>query len=880
MTKEFDTDALLAMLAEKPLEKKEIAKRMGLKGADKIPLKAALKKLLADEKVVLVGRQTYAINGFTPTVLMVEIIETSEDDLVAEPVEGKHEIRVRIPATDKLAGKLHIRARALVRVADEESEGHYTATVIKAFSKPEKEHVVGVFTSAKLGGTISPVNRKDKGHYVVPPGKELDAKDGDVVLAGIAGGSSSGRRGGQTPAAVEEIVGHIDEPRVVSLIAIADHDIPFDFPAEVTGEAEKFKTPPKLGDREDLRDVPLITIDGADARDFDDAVFAEPTKDGGWHLIVAIADVSYYVREGSALDREAYKRGNSCYFPDRVVPMLPEHLSNGLCSLNPDEDRACMAVHVWLDENGVKTGHKFVRGLMRSHQRNTYEYVEENKSDYKDLYSVFKVLNQQRKDRGTLDLIVPEQKIAFNDQGQIESITTRTSLEAHKLIEEFMILANVCAAETLTEKGYSAVFRVHDLPSKEKMDDLSIFLKDMPYSLPKGAKPTPKAFMNILTKAKGQREERLINTLVLRSQSQALYDTENIGHFGLALENYAHFTSPIRRYADLLVHRALISACNLGEGGLAETDKNKIKQQLQTAAEHISVTERRAISAERDSTSRYLASYLSGQEGAKFPAIINGVTGKGMFVTLEETGADGFLPMRMLSDDYYIYDEQKHVMFGRRHGRKFRLGDEVVVELVEADGLTGGLIFKIEGMADSGGRGGSRDRNRGGNRGGGGGKPRRFDKKGGRDFSDKSGKEGRGDSRKRGGDKPDKQRSPDDKFKHKKRAEETAKTDGGEKSDTTPNFKKRNSHRKGRPDNRKPENRNSDNRKPDNEKSEKGKSGGDDTGKSHKGPNRGPHKGPNKGKPGNRNNRKEGGGGKPSHAGGKPKHKKGPRKDS
>ncbi|MBT3533497.1 MAG: ribonuclease R, partial [Rhodospirillaceae bacterium] len=516
-----------------------------------------------------------------------------------------------------------------------------------------------------------------------------------------------GRRHGLREARVVEVLGDMDDRRAISLIAIHSNDIPDVFPPEAEAEAEAAK-PVGLGNREDLRHLPLITVDGADARDFDDAIWAAPDDDpknkGGWQVIVAIADVAHYVTHNSALDREARKRGNSVYFPDRVVPMLPEALSNNLCSLRPDEDRPVMAVTMRLDAKGRRLEHKFHRAMIRSAARVIYEDLqaahdgEPNEqtapildSVIEPLYGAWSALMRAREGRQPLDLDLPEMKITLGEDGKIADIHPRRRLDAHRVIEEFMIEANVAAAETLEEQKMPCVYRVHDVPDREKLLGLREFLSSLNLSITLGERPRPELFNRILVKAKGTDQWEAVNQSILRSQSQARYDPENIGHFGLARSRYAHFTSPIRRYSDLLVHRALIRGGGFGNDGLRDDEADR----LAATSEHISNTERRAMVAERDANDRYMAAFMAERAGAEFEARINGVTRAGLFLTLTETGADGLLPMRYLHDDYYQVDEAQKALIGERSGARYRLGDSLTARLVEVNTLTGGLIFEL-----------------------------------------------------------------------------------------------------------------------------------------------------------------------------------------
>jgi ribonuclease R len=461
--------------------------------------------------------------------------------------------------------------------------------------------------------------------------------------------------------------------------------------------------PAPLGGRADLRAVPLVTIDGADARDFDDAVFAAPDEDSanrdGWHLIVAIADVAWYVRPGDALDRAALDRGNSIYFPDRVVPMLPEALSNGWCSLKPGEDRPCMAAHLWIDKTGRLVRHRFERALMRSAARLTYEEVQAAADGdaaampagvVDRLYGAYRALKTARDARQPLDLDLPERIIELDDKGRVETIGTRARLDSHRLIEEFMIAANVAAAETLEKLRQPCMYRVHDEPPPEKLVALRDVLSGIGLNFAKGQVVMPRSFNQILKLAEGTGDAPLVSEIVLRTQAQAIYSPENIGHFGLALRRYAHFTSPIRRYADLMVHRALISGIKAGPGGLPQPLPD-----FTTIGEHISMTERRAVEAERDAADRYTSAFLSDRVGEIMEARVTGVTRFGLFVTLAASGGDALLPMRDLPGGPYTHDTRRHVLRARRGKKLYRLGDTLSVRLTEADPITGGLVVRL-----------------------------------------------------------------------------------------------------------------------------------------------------------------------------------------
>lgn len=556
--------------------------------------------------------------------------------------------------------------------------------------------ILGVFKRGRSENRIVPTDRRSKAEWVVPAGQENGAEPDEIVVAEPV---PQHLHLGLKPARVIERLGKLGDARSISLIAIHTHDIPQTFPDAALDEAKRARGV-RLGSRTDLRDLPLITIDGADARDFDDAVFAEPDPDqpGGFRLVVAIADVAHYVKPGSALDHAASIRGNSVYFPDRVVPMLPEALSNGWCSLRPDEDRGCLFVEMRIDRTGRKTAHEFGRGLMRSAARLTYEDVQAAEDAHDDrglplvhLYAAYRALLAARLERGTLDLDLPERKVELDDEGRVAGVAPRPRLDSHRLIEEFMVLANVAAAEELERLHKPCMYRVHAPPSDEKLDTLRGFLSTLGISLPAGNQIHPRDFDRVLRRYEGSPESQLISEVMLRSQSQAAYSPDNIGHFGLALSRYAHFTSPIRRYADLLVHRALISGLRLGRDGLSDDQIGEFPE----IADRITETERRAQQAERDAIDRYLTAFMAARVGGQFAARISGVTRFGLFVTVTETGASGIVPFASLPDDYWHYDERDQTLTGRRSQKVYRLAQEVDVLLSEANPVTGGMVFHV-----------------------------------------------------------------------------------------------------------------------------------------------------------------------------------------
>lgn len=702
----FPTKAqILEFIKDSPgkVGKREIARAFSLRGPAKIQLKKVLKELEQDGKLGRSHQRRFATPGSMPDVTVLEITGIDEDgELLARPLSWQGDERPPKVYVSQAGGRsaYGIKDRVLCRMRKLNAR-EYEAEVIRQISEAPSR-VLGIFEKSEGQGRLIPTDRRAKSDFVVASEHQLEAEHGELVLAEPL----PGRVFGLKPAKIVERLGDSNQPKAVSLICIHAHDIPFDFPEAAVKQAEEAKAVP-LGKREDLRQIPLVTIDGPDARDFDDAVFAEPDEDpknaGGWHLIVAIADVAHYVRTDDELDRSAYQRGNSVYFPDRVVPMLPEALSNGWCSLVPHEDRGCLAVHMWIDAGGRLLRHRFVRGLMCSHARLTYEQAQAARDGQTDettaplvetvlapLYGAYESFLRYRKDRNVLELDVPERKMAFSEEGKVASIDKRERLDSHKLIEEFMITANVAAAEALEKKRQPCMYRIHDAPGLEKMEALRAFLGSLDIKLAKGQKPDPAVFNRILGQVRETDQNHMVNQIVLRSQAQAEYNPENIGHFGLALNRYAHFTSPIRRYADLLVHRALIRGYGLGEGALEEDGSD-----FPDKGEHISKTERRASGAERDAMDRYTTLYMADRVGASFGARINGVTRFGLFITLDETGADGLVPIRSLPTDYYDHDEQLHELRGKRTGLTYRIGQQVEAKLMEADVVTGGMVFNL-----------------------------------------------------------------------------------------------------------------------------------------------------------------------------------------
>ena len=694
-------DELLAFIREsdRQMDKRDLARAFKLKGQARIDLKELLREL-EDEGLLERGRgKKMGAPGTLPSVTVVDVVRvTGDGDLLAHPAgwRGDEEPpQILFLANDKDARDIAVGSKVLARLT-KTGEQRYTAQVIRHLKSGPRRFLAVV---AEQDGALflRAAYRGDRNDYRItsagPP-----PEPGTIVWAA----AKPGRRSIPS-ASIVETLGHLDEPNAISALAIAEHDIPVEFAAEAVAEAEAAKPVTLEDGREDLRHLPLVTIDGADARDFDDAVHAEALDGGGWRITVAIADVAWYVRPGSALDREAEKRGNSVYFPDRVVPMLPEALSNDLCSLRPDGDRACMAAVMEFDADGIKRRHRFVRGLMRSAARLIYEDVQaaiDGKPNdqtrpllepvIKPLYAAYKALAAARAKRGPLELEMAERVFEMDEERRrVQSVVPRDRLDSHRLIEDFMIAANVAAAETLTDKLAPCLFRIHDKPDPARIESLAGVLGEMGIKASPNAITQPRQFTELVRKAEGTEYATLVSELVLRAQAQAVYHPDNIGHFGLALARYAHFTSPIRRYSDLIVHRSLISTLGLGQGGL-EPD---FAERIHSVGEHISMTERRAAAAERQVHDRFAAAYLSDRVGETFQARVTGLHKAGVFVRVADIGAEGLVPRSLLPDDYWEHDQARHMLIGRNTGLEFRLGDPIEVILQAAEPVSGGLLF-------------------------------------------------------------------------------------------------------------------------------------------------------------------------------------------
>lgn len=701
--------------------KRDIAKAFSIKGAARIELKRLLAELEEDGALEK-KKRAYRDPGKLPPVSLLTVIgPDAAGDLFLHAMEWQGEgTPPRIlfipkkgdPAMgpgDKLLARL-----SEVNLEDRE----YEARLIRKLGSNAIK-VLGIYRKGSDGGRIVPIDKGADKEWRVGRDDDLNARDGELVEAEQAGP----KRMGLPSARIIARLGDPAGPKAVSLIAIHQHGIPDRFPDQVLAEADAAQ-PVGLAGRDDLRDVPLVTIDPSDARDHDDAVFAEadsdPTNPGGHIVWVAIADVAHYVRPGSALDREARKRGNSTYFPDRVVPMLPDTLSGDLCSLHEGVDRPCIAVRMRLDAQGHKIGHRFVRGLMRSAASLHYAEVQEAQDGtpndrcaplmdrvIRPLYAAYAAACIARAERQPLDLELPERKVVLSDEGKVLSVAFRDRFDAHKLIEEFMILANVAAAEELERLKRPLLYRVHEEPTPEKLDGLREVAEASGFTLGKGQVLKTAHLNRLLTQARGSDQSELINISTLRSMTQAYYHAQNFGHFGLALRSYAHFTSPIRRYSDLIVHRALVAGHRWGDDGLSAWDV----ENLDETAKLISDAERRSMAAERDTVDRYLAAYLADRVGMTFTGRISGVQRFGLFVKLDETGADGLIPIRDVGREFFHFDADSQTLMGADTGVMIGIGQRVTVRLAEAVPVTGGLVLELlelEGGSLPNGRAGKR----------------------------------------------------------------------------------------------------------------------------------------------------------------------------
>ncbi|HQU14732.1 MAG: ribonuclease R [Chromatiales bacterium 21-64-14] len=683
---------ILSYMAERaaPLRLEELAEGLGL--TDERDGEALRRRLGAMERdgQVIRNRSRHYLLVNQADLVSGRVIAHPDGFGFLVPDDGGEDLYV--PARDMRA-LLH-GDRAVMRVVEVDRRGRRVAALVEVLER-NTETVVGRFFRESGLGFVVPDNKRIHQHIVVPPDHQGDAIHGQIVVVRIMEQPTLRT---QPIGAVAEILGDHMAPGMEVDMAIHAHDIPADWPSEVLAEAARFgdQVPDEARQgREDLRDLPLVTIDGADARDFDDAVYCE-RRGRSWRVLVAIADVSWYVRPGSALDVEARRRGTSVYFPDRVIPMLPEQLSNGLCSLNPDRDRLCMVCELQVDTEGKVTRSRFFEGLMRSHARLTYEAVAamlvEGDADLRkrhaalvphleELYALYQALRQARETRGAIDFETTETRIEYGPDRRIERIVPVVRNDAHRLIEECMISANVAAARFLEKQRMVALYRVHEGPSADKLEDLRAFLAELGLRLGGGARPEAHHFAELVTKVQGRPDAHLIQTVLLRSLSQAVYSPENVGHFGLALDGYAHFTSPIRRYPDLLVHRAIRHRL----AGAEPQEFDYTHADMVALGGHCSTTERRADEATRDAVTWLKCEYMMDKVGQAFEGTITGVTGFGVFVELDGIHVEGLVHITALGADYFHFDPVHHRLTGERTAQAYRLADRIHVKVVRVD---------------------------------------------------------------------------------------------------------------------------------------------------------------------------------------------------
>jgi ribonuclease R len=718
--------------ADEPAGKREIARAFGLKGNEKIALKALLRDM-ADEGLIDVGKaRAFHLMGGVPKVTVLRVVDVEGAQVIAVPerweAEGHPVPRLRVIERGR-RGAFGVGDRLLART---EQAGHgWVAHPMKKLAGAA-EQMLGVVAKDERGKfVLRPVDKRIR--HETPLGEHGDARPGDLVLAEASG------RPPRVTARVTDVLGDPFQPRSFSLIAIHKFGIPDAFPPEAEAEAAKVHDLALQQERrEDLRDLPIVAIDPVDARDFDDAVWAaadeDPANAGGYRAIVAIADVSYYVRPGGALDRQARKRGNSVYFPDRVVPMLPHALSSDMCSLRAGQDRAAMACHLTIDKDGQLRGFRFTRAVIRVAANIPYEVAQaaidraegapaapssDPRIDFglvdrlaadglvdaalAPLWACWRLLAKARDTRAPLDLDLPERRVVLDEEGRIVSIAVRERLDAHRLIEDYMIAANVAAARALEAKKAPVMYRIHEPPSREKLTGLKDYLDTFGIGLALGQVITTKTFNRIIEQIPDDAAARpLIMEQILRSQTQAYYGPANLGHFGLALGSYAHFTSPIRRYADLLVHRALVGAYALE---LPAPDDRAIPKETRLSAEdaadltpigeRISLYERRAMEAERETVDRYVAAFLAQHVGEIMACRITGVQHFGFFATVEALGGDGLVPVSTLGAERFFHDELNHALEGEQTGERYALGDRIDLRLVESDPVSGALRFEL-----------------------------------------------------------------------------------------------------------------------------------------------------------------------------------------
>ncbi|WP_375640806.1 MULTISPECIES: ribonuclease R [unclassified Bartonella] len=702
-------EEIISFINENPdrSNKREIAKAFNLKGNSRIWLKDIL-RALKDQNLISKQRKREINKGKLPPVALVKISERDKDGgFIAQPLEWEDTPKpnIEIHSFHHIkGGSVGVGDHVLVKVFRNKNSQNppYRGRIIRKIELSPKSAFGIVRKLENNQWRLDPIDRKTN-ELIVEMSPDMKIETGDLVEVEIKKNTGYGLKSAQ----VKNVLGHIKSEKTLSMIALLSKGIPYIFPESVLEQVKHIKAA-KMDNREDWRQLPFITIDPPDAKDHDDAVYAtkdkDPANNDGWIIIVAIADVSYYIKTGSALDKEALKRGNSVYFPDTVVPMLPERLSHDLCSLHEGKERPALAVRMIFDANGNKRKHSFHRTMIRVRAKLSYQEVQlaiEGNINEKiaplfesilhPLWEAYACLKTARNCRQPLELEIAEKKIILDQNGSIQDVVSEEHLEAHRLIEEFMIQANIAASETLKQHHQPLIYRIHEKPSLAKQEILRSFLQSLGISLSKSAELTSARLNRILEKVAHTEQQELINQVILRSQSQAEYNPKNSGHFGLNLQNYTHFTSPIRRYADLIIHRALIKALKLGNDQLTDTQE----QNLAEIATQVSLYERRAMMAERETIDRLVAHYLMNKIGRIFTGRISGVTKAGLFISLDKLNTDGFVHISTLKNDYYHFDEAQHVLVGQRSHKGYQLSDVVEVKLITVQPFAGALCFEL-----------------------------------------------------------------------------------------------------------------------------------------------------------------------------------------
>jgi ribonuclease R len=706
----------LRTTAGRPLKAKELAKGLGIATRDYDEFKDRLAELEREGLLYRARSQRYAApERINLMVGRLQTIRGGAGFVIPEDGEGEGDLYIPGHAMDSAVDGDRVVARVEHRRRGERREG----SVVKVLERA-RESLVGVYHPARNFGFVVPEDRKLLRDIFIPPGQEGNANEGDVVVVRITdwGNHHLGPSGG-----IEKVLGPATEAGVDVLAVIYGHGLPVEFPAEVLAEAEAIRErgilPEDLEGRQDLRDLLVMTIDPRDARDHDDALSVRVLENGLREVGVHIADIGFYVREGSELDKEALRRGTSIYLVDRVIPMLPEALSADLGSLRPDEDRLALSLLITLDEGGAVRDHRLVRSVIRSRHRISYDDAQavidgtgsiEPAADeaIRELVAISRALRSQRANRGSLDFDLPEARVVLNTKGEPTDIQRVLRLESHRLIEDFMLLANETIAGDAVRRKVPMVYRIHERPDTDRLEQLREFAATFGHRLGQRGEPTPKDLQRLLNRVQGRPEENLVSTVVLRSMKQARYSTQNLGHFGLAAKSYLHFTSPIRRYPDLIAHRLAAQAFIDRVQPPRELDD----EVLPTIARVSSERERVAVDAERDSVALKKVEFMEQRLGEAFDGTISGVTAFGLFVLLDDYFVEGLVHVSWLTDDYYIFVEEQFALIGERTRRRFQLGDRLRVQVTGVSREERKIDFQLVDEEERQGRRGEHRRKR------------------------------------------------------------------------------------------------------------------------------------------------------------------------